>query len=134
MHKHHFIWLRKYPHRTETWLQEKLDDGFHIHHQDGNHANNASRNLILIEGNDHLELHGRPVCWKDTLREGRARAKAAGVKFGRKTKLSALQQKEARSRRDAGETLKSMANSYGVSVATICRLCRRRHLSGHPKS
>lgn len=36
--------------------------------------------------------------------EGRKRAQAAGVKFGRKRKLSDYQRAEAIKRRDAGET------------------------------
>ena len=51
-----------------------------------------------------------------------ATARAKGVKFGRKPKLTAHQQKEARKRIDAGETQRSIARSYNVSQATISRL------------
>lgn len=44
---------------------------------------------------------------------GRKRAMAAGVKFGRKPKLSTYQRTEALKRRAAGETLTSIAKSYG---------------------
>jgi DNA invertase Pin-like site-specific DNA recombinase len=54
--------------------------------------------------------------------EGRARAKARGVKLGRKFKLTPHQQKEARARRDRGETLMDIARSYNVSHSTISRL------------
>src|SRR5208282_4627985 len=54
---------------------------------------------------------------------GRADAKAKGVKFGRKPKLTEHQQREAIKRRDKdGETLRSIARSYNVSAATISRL------------
>jgi DNA invertase Pin-like site-specific DNA recombinase len=53
---------------------------------------------------------------------GRADAKAKGVKFGRKPKLTAHQQREARQRIDAGETQRSVARSYNVSQSTISRL------------
>jgi DNA invertase Pin-like site-specific DNA recombinase len=54
---------------------------------------------------------------------GRADAKAKGVKFGRKPKLTPHQQDEAVKRRDnEGETLRSIARSYNVSAATIQRL------------
>jgi DNA invertase Pin-like site-specific DNA recombinase len=53
---------------------------------------------------------------------GRADAKAKGVRFGRKSKLTAHQQREARERIDAGETQRSVARSYNVSQATISRL------------
>jgi DNA invertase Pin-like site-specific DNA recombinase len=54
--------------------------------------------------------------------EGRKRAKAAGVRFGRPTKLSVFQAAEAFKRRGAGEAYSTLAASYGVSVSTISRL------------
>ena len=54
--------------------------------------------------------------------EGRKRAMAAGVKFGRKPKLSEYQRQEAVKRRAAGETLKSIAKSYAVDISMISRL------------
>jgi DNA invertase Pin-like site-specific DNA recombinase len=53
---------------------------------------------------------------------GRADAKAKGVKFGRKPKLTMHQQLEARARVAEGETQRSIARSYNVSQATISRL------------
>ena len=54
--------------------------------------------------------------------EGRARAKARGVKMGRKFKLTPHQQREARARRANGEALTDIARSYNVSHSTISRL------------
>ena len=54
--------------------------------------------------------------------EGRRRAMANGVKFGRKPKLSDYQRKEALRRRAAGETLASIAKSYAVDASMISRL------------
>ena len=54
--------------------------------------------------------------------EGRTRALAAGVKFGRKPKLTLYQRKEALARREAGETLQAIARSYGVDHSMISRL------------
>jgi DNA invertase Pin-like site-specific DNA recombinase len=54
--------------------------------------------------------------------EGRTRAKARGVKFGRKPTLTPHQESEARARRAAGETLVDIARSYAVSHSTISRL------------
>lgn len=53
--------------------------------------------------------------------EGRARAKARGVKMGRKPKLTPHQQAEAIKRRNKGETLMEIARSYNVSHTTISR-------------
>ena len=53
---------------------------------------------------------------------GRADAKAKGVKFGRKSKLTPHQQQEARKRIADGETQRSIARSYNVSQATVARL------------
>ena len=54
--------------------------------------------------------------------EGRDRAKARGVKMGRKSKLTHHQQQEAKSRRDAGEAVREIARSYNVSHSTIVRI------------
>ena len=54
--------------------------------------------------------------------EGRARAKAHGVKMGRKPKLTAHQRREALARREHGETVTAIARSYNVSHSTISRL------------
>ncbi len=54
--------------------------------------------------------------------EGRTRAMANGVKFGRKRKLSEYQRVEAIRRRDAGEALVAIAKSYGVAISMISRL------------
>ena len=53
---------------------------------------------------------------------GRERAKANGVNFGRKRKLSEYQRNEARKRRAAGENLTDIAKSYGVAISMISRL------------
>src|SRR6201996_6076322 len=54
--------------------------------------------------------------------EGRERAKARGQHMGRPPKLTPQQQKEARRRPAKGATLKELAKSYNVGVATISRL------------
>ena len=54
--------------------------------------------------------------------EGRERAKARGVKMGRKPKLTPHQQAEAIKRRNAGEPIREIARSYNVHNSTISRL------------
>ena len=54
--------------------------------------------------------------------EGRQIARAKGVRMGRKPKLTPHQIKEARQRIAQGETTRSLAKSYGVSISTISRL------------
>ena len=54
--------------------------------------------------------------------EGRQRAKARGIKFGRKPKLTKHQREEALARKRNGEALTAIAKSYNVSHMTICRL------------
>ena len=54
--------------------------------------------------------------------EGRVRAKARGVRFGRKPKLTKHQQAEALARLAQGQTLVEVARSYNVSHMTISRL------------
>ena len=55
--------------------------------------------------------------------EGRARARARGVKLGRQPKLTPHQKSEAIRRRDVlGEAVREIARSYNVSHSTISRL------------
>jgi DNA invertase Pin-like site-specific DNA recombinase len=54
--------------------------------------------------------------------EGRERAKARGVRMGRKPKLTTHQRREAITRREAGESVVEIARSYAVSHSTIVRL------------
>ncbi len=53
------------------------------------------------------------------------RAKAAGVKFGRPSKLTPYQQREAIARREAGETFHEIARTYNVSHTAIVRLWQK---------
>lgn len=71
MQSYHLVWLEAHPHRTAEWLRERLADGFHVHHVDGDHSNDDPRNLILIDGADHLMLHAGSI--------------AAGIKWWRKS-------------------------------------------------
>lgn len=57
MKKAHEVWLEAHPERTAIWLQERLDDGFDVHHLDGDRENNDPGNLVLIECRDHQMLH-----------------------------------------------------------------------------
>lgn len=54
--------------------------------------------------------------------EGRERAKARGVRLGRRPKLTAHQRREALDRRARGESITDIARSYAVHHSTICRL------------
>jgi DNA invertase Pin-like site-specific DNA recombinase len=54
--------------------------------------------------------------------EGRLRAKARGVRFGRPRSLTPHQRQEAMQRLADGEVQADLARSYGVSQATISRL------------
>jgi HNH endonuclease len=58
---YHRSWLSAHPDRTADWLSAMLAEGFHVHHVDGDHGNEAPSNLVLIEHDDHLRLHGRPA-------------------------------------------------------------------------
>jgi len=54
--------------------------------------------------------------------EGRERAKARGVKFGRPAKLSQHQRREAIERLNAGEAITEIARTFGIDRATVYRL------------
>jgi DNA invertase Pin-like site-specific DNA recombinase len=57
--------------------------------------------------------------------EGRKRAKALGVRFGRPHVLDVHQRREAAARLAAGDTQADIARTFGVDPATICRLAAR---------
>jgi hypothetical protein len=75
------------------------------------------------------KFHPRSVRARQRTGEGRDRAKAKGIKFGRKPKLNKYQQQEARARRDAGETSMDIARTFGVSHMTIARLVQEPALA-----
>jgi DNA invertase Pin-like site-specific DNA recombinase len=54
--------------------------------------------------------------------EGRERAKARGVKMGRKPKLTPHQRQEILRRKEDGEAVREIARSYNVHNSTISRL------------
>jgi DNA invertase Pin-like site-specific DNA recombinase len=54
--------------------------------------------------------------------EGRERAKARGVRFGRPTKLTPHQRREAIERLNVGEAAADIARTYGIDRATVYRL------------
>ena len=59
----------------------------------------------------------------ERINEGRARAKAAGVKFGRKPKLTKKKEKELFEQLDLGITSKEdLARQFNVSRATVYRM------------
>jgi DNA invertase Pin-like site-specific DNA recombinase len=76
--------------------------------------------LVLAMLGVAAKLERRRIAERTAL--GRADAKAKGVKFGRKPKLTPHQQREARERVAAGETQRSVARNYNVDQATISRL------------
>jgi DNA invertase Pin-like site-specific DNA recombinase len=59
---------------------------------------------------------------RDRTCEGRKRAQARGVKFGRPPALTVHQRREAIQRLAEGATQADLARTYGVSQATISRL------------
>jgi DNA invertase Pin-like site-specific DNA recombinase len=62
--------------------------------------------------------------------EGRKRAQARGVRFGRPPKLNAHQRQEALARLAAGETQADVARTYNVDATTIGCSDPARHLRG----
>ncbi len=82
-------------------------------------SNSASLIAELPSKQPTLPNHARQnasLLIRERTGEGRKRAQAAGLKFGRKPKLSDFQRKEALKRRAAGETLAEIARTYAVSA------------------
>jgi DNA invertase Pin-like site-specific DNA recombinase len=76
--------------------------------------------IILAMLGVAAKLHRKRIL-ENTAR-GRDHAKAQGVKFGRKPKLTPHQQREAVARIAAGEPQRSVARSFNVHQSTIARL------------
>jgi len=57
-HRRYFSCAGSFLHR-DVWIKAhgKVPDGFHIHHKDGNPANNDINNLECISSSDHFALH-----------------------------------------------------------------------------
>ncbi|TQE92931.1 MAG: hypothetical protein FKY71_18690 [Spiribacter salinus] len=105
---YHHAWLSAHPNRTEEWLKERLEDGFHVHHADGDPNNNDSSNLILIEGADHMRLHGREGLLLGLLSDARQRKKRQRAIINRKC---------YEMRRDQDVTWADIASAMGVKCA-----------------
>jgi len=52
--EHRAVWLAHFPED-----KEKLADGFHVHHKDGNQTNNLIENLALLSRSDHTKYTSR---------------------------------------------------------------------------
>lgn len=57
---HHKAWLDSHPDYDEAWLKRATAMGFHVHHIDQDKNNNDPDNLLMIERNDHMKVHGMP--------------------------------------------------------------------------
>jgi len=98
------------------------------------------RNVPLAQGylGRHIDMHGRLLVTvlgslaefereliRERTGEGRKRAKARGVRFGRPNKLTPHQRREILDRIAAGEIQADLARTYNVGEATISRLAAR---------
>ncbi|WP_212373089.1 recombinase family protein [Acetobacter persici] len=63
--------------------------------------------------------------------EGRARAMEQGKRMGRPRQITDVQRQEITSRRQKGETLKSVATAFGISESTVSRIARGRDSHVH---
>jgi hypothetical protein len=95
-------------------------------HDDGEQLRGEPSLLVSVTGCSYPSSRSLAVFERELIRErtgeGRKRAMASGVKFGRKPKLSDYQRAEAIKRRAAGETLASIAKSYAVDISMISRM------------
>jgi DNA invertase Pin-like site-specific DNA recombinase len=78
----------------------------------------ADTTITVLGGLAEFERH----LIRSRTNEGRQRAMANGIKFGRRRKLTKHQRDEALALRNAGEPLVDIAKSYNVSHSTISRL------------
>lgn len=79
---YYHVWLKAHPGRDMEWLKRMLQEGFDIHHVDGNHDNDDPNNLVLIENLDHMMMHNGK-------RPSMGRVKAADLKKQKINRLAA---------------------------------------------
>jgi DNA invertase Pin-like site-specific DNA recombinase len=94
--------------------------GFRSLHDAWADTTTAHGRLMLTVLGGLAEFERELICARTG--EGRERAKAKGVKMGRKPKLTDHQKREAIKRRDHGEAVREIARTYAVSHSTISRL------------
>src|SRR4029079_1223635 len=83
--------------------------------------NTTAHGRLMLTGLGGLAEFERELI-KARTEEGRKRAQARGIRFGRKPALTKHQIAEALKRREAGEALVEIGRSYKVSHSTISRL------------
>lgn len=126
---YHLAWLAGHPERDLAWLRDRLADGFHVHHVDGNHCNEAPENLVLIDGADHMRLHGNPGGLRGSINSGRKGGLA-------RAKNQSPEQRKAQARRAAKKRWRGHQKPWkkaGVSSRTwYRRKAKRADLATHP--
>jgi len=55
---HHQAWLNAHPNHNEVWMLTAISAGFDVHHVDQDKENNDPDNLLMIERDDHMKIHG----------------------------------------------------------------------------
>jgi hypothetical protein len=74
LQSYHLAWLQAHPEHSAEWLESKLREGFHVHHIDWDHSNDAPGNLVLMFGADHMALHGMKNAPRKFVRKRKERA------------------------------------------------------------
>lgn len=112
---YHLVWLSCHPERSADWLKQRLADGFHVHHADGDHGNDAPENLILIEGLDHmLIVHGHKVAGIFTS----SRAREMGKRRFSLMSDQQIKKHQRRAGRASGKARRRKARSAKVQEVT----------------
>ncbi len=85
------------PHRRifEKYHGRKIKPGYHIHHKDGNHANNDPLNLVEITAAEHFDIHKKQGDWAACI----LLSKAASISA---EELAKIQQQHGKSCADRG--------------------------------
>ena len=56
MEQHRKVWMESNC-KDEEWMYQASQNGFDVHHLDGDHSNNDPENLVMIFASDHMRLH-----------------------------------------------------------------------------
>jgi len=107
---------------AQDYMQmHQIEADFHQAATDHNMDLTTSHGRLMLTVLGRLAEFERDLIRKRTT-EGRGRAKARGVRLGRRPKLTVHQQREAIKRRENGEPIRDIARSYNVHNSTISRI------------
>ncbi|MFW6377516.1 MAG: HNH endonuclease signature motif containing protein [bacterium] len=117
---------RNYLHR-EVWkhYNGEIPEGYHIHHVDGNPANNKIENLQLIEGSEHMSQHSKK--WHEENKE-QSNAHLESIRHLTKEWHKSEESKRVKSERS--KTWWATNPDFGETICDCCEKLFKKNRAG----